>query len=216
MVATVQTFSLLDHKNTKCYGFQRFANGAYQGWAFWPYKGSLQLLQHPIVIGSWIVLTENVHRASKNIIFVCFMLGCHVCTHVCFHLKLNVHIVRTFENRIPFQTFEKWHNVSYHYVSYIKSETCDIWRTGSWFLRPFIERVEENHIYHLVKSDSIVKNRTIYRGCNVCLQVLLVNGKIDFKSQIWNFNINFQTWIIICLTKPALKHRTEIISISWI
>ena len=43
-------------------------------------------------------------------------------TRVCFHLKSNVHIVRTFENRIPFQTFEKWHNVSYHYVSYISQK----------------------------------------------------------------------------------------------
>ena len=34
-----------------------------------------------------------------------------------------MHIVRTLENRIPFQTFEKWRNVRYRYVSYIKSAT---------------------------------------------------------------------------------------------
>ena len=38
--------------------------------------------------------------------------------------------VRTFENKIPVQTFEKPHNVSYRYVSYVKPETSDIWRTG--------------------------------------------------------------------------------------
>ena len=45
------------------------------------------------------------------------MLCFHVCTHGCFHLMSNLHIIRTFENRIPFQTFEKWHHVSYRYVS---------------------------------------------------------------------------------------------------
>ena len=42
--------------------------------------------------------------------FVCFvfMLLCfHVCPHACFHLISDVHVVRTFENRIPFQRFEK-------------------------------------------------------------------------------------------------------------
>ena len=112
------------------------------------------------------------------------MLCLHVCTHVCFHLISNVQIVRTFKNRIPFQTFDKWHNVSYHYVSYAKSETSDIWRIGSWFLKPFGERVEENHIYDLVKPNSTVKTRTVYRECNVCYRVLLENGKIDFKSKI--------------------------------
>ena len=109
-------------------------------------------------------------------IFVCLyaLLSCmlcfHVCTHVCFHLISNVHIVRTFKNRIPFQTYKKWHNVSYHHVSYIKSETSFIWRTGAWFLKPFEERVEENHIYHIVKPNSTVKTGTVYRGCNVCYQ----------------------------------------------
>ena len=41
--------------------------------------------------------------------------------------------------------FRKWHNVSYHCVSYIKSETSDIWRIGAQFLKPFGERFEENH-----------------------------------------------------------------------
>ena len=31
---------------------------------------------------------------------------------------------------------KKWHKISYHYVSYIKSETFYIWRTGAWFLKP--------------------------------------------------------------------------------
>ena len=78
---------------------------------------------------------------------------------------INVHIVRTFENRISFQTFEKWHGVSYRYV---KSEASDIWRISAWFLKPLGERVEENHIYHLVKPNSTVKTRTVYTGCNVC------------------------------------------------
>ena len=76
------------------------------------------------------------------------MLRFHVCTHVCFHLISNVQI-RTFENRIPNQTFEKWHNVSYRYVSYVKSETfwylenrCKVFKTfrregsGKSYLRP--------------------------------------------------------------------------------
>ena len=93
-------------------------------------------------------------------------------------------MVRTFENSVPFQTFEKWHNVSYHYISYIKSETSDIWTTGAWFLNAFGESVEENHIYHEVKPNSTVKTRTVYRGCNVCYQGFLENEKIDFKSKI--------------------------------
>ena len=45
---------------------------------------------------------------------------------VCFHLTSNVKIFRTFENRVPIQTFEEWYNVNYCYVSYEKSETSDI------------------------------------------------------------------------------------------
>ena len=96
------------------------------------------------------VHTENGRRVCKNIRFLYALLSCmlcsHVCTHVCFHLIPNVQIVRTFENRIRIQTFEKWHNASYRYISYIKSETSDIWRTVAWFLKPFGETVKENHI----------------------------------------------------------------------
>ena len=128
-------------------------------------------------------------KTYDSCMFVCFafmyaLLSClHTCMH---HLISNVHIVRTFENSIPFQTFEKWHNVSYRYVSYIKSETCDIWRTGAWFFwgKPYLPPSKPN---------STVKTRTAYRGCNACYQVFLENGKIDFKSKMWNFNINFQT-----------------------
>ena len=113
---------------------------------------------------------------QKHIVFVCLyvLLSCmlcfHGCTNECFHLILDVHIVRTFENRIPSQTFEKYHNVSYSYVNYIKSEASFISRRGAWFLKPFVERVEENHIYHLVKPNSTVKTGTVYRACNVCLK----------------------------------------------
>ena len=111
------------------------------------------------------------------------MLCFHVFTHVCFHLLSNMQITRTFKNRILIQLFEKWHNVSYCYISYIKSETSDIWRTGAWFLKNFKERVEENHIYDLVKSNSAKKVEK-YRGCNIWYQDFLENGKIDIKSKI--------------------------------
>ena len=104
--------------------------------------------------------------------------------HICFYLISNVQIVRTFENRILIQTFVKSHNVSYRYVSYIKSEISDVWKTCAWFLKPFGERVEENHIYDLVKPNSTVRTRTVHRGCNVCDIVYLENGKIDFKRKI--------------------------------
>ena len=87
-------------------------------------------------------------------------------------------IVRTSKNRVPFQTFEKWRNVRYRYVSYVKSETSDIWRKDAWFLKPIVgERVEENHIYHLVKPSSTVKTKTVDRGCNVCYQVFFEEWK---------------------------------------
>ena len=41
----------------------------------------------------------------------------------------------------------KRHNVSSH----VKSETPDVWETDAWFRKAFRERVEENHIYDLVK-----------------------------------------------------------------
>ena len=103
----------------------------------------------------------------------------HLWTHVCFHLVSNVQIVRTFKNKILIQTFEKWYNISYRNVSYVKSETSEIWRTGALFLKPFGERVEENHIYDLVKPNS-----TVQRGCNVCYSVFLENGTIAFKGKI--------------------------------
>ena len=116
-------------------------------------------------------LTENIHSISKNILFLYVCILCfHVSAHECFHLISNVHIVRTFENRIPFQTFEKWLNVSHRYVSYIKSETFFTWRTGAWFLKPFEERVEKNHIYHIVKPNSTEKTGPVYRECNVCYE----------------------------------------------
>ena len=132
-------------------------------------------------------------------VFVCLngLLSCilcfHVCTHVCFHVILSMQIIRTFKTRIPIQTIKKWHNVRYCYVSYVRSVTSNIWRAGAWSLKPSGESIVENHIYDLVKPNSIVKARTVYRGGNVCCQVFLENGNIDFKSKIWNFNLNFQT-----------------------
>ena len=127
------------------------------------------------------------------------IISFHVCTNVCFHLMSNVQIVRTFKNWIPTETFEKWHQKSYSCVSYVKSETCQIWRTVAWFLKPFGERVEEKTInYNLAKPSSTVKIRAVYRECNICnicYQVFLGNRKIDFTSKIWNFHINFQTYI---------------------
>ena len=111
------------------------------------------------------------------------MLCFHVCIHVCFHLISNVHIVRTFEKSISFQTFEKWHNVSYRYVRYIKSETSDIWRTGAWFLKSFGESVEENHTYHLVKPNSTVKTRTVYRGYNVFYKFFWKMEKLTLRAK---------------------------------
>ena len=68
-------------------------------------------------------------------------------------------------------------------------EVHGLWRTGAWFLKPFKERVEENHIYDLVKPNSTNKLEQ-YGGCNMCYQVFLENEKIDLKSKILNFNIN--------------------------
>ena len=110
-----------------------------------------------------------------------FFYACMLCFHVCF-ASMFVHMYAFIwyqtckssehsKNWIRIQTFEKWHNVSYCYVSYVKSEASDIWRTGAWFLKPFGEKVKENHIYDLVKRNSTVKTRTVYRECNVCYQV---------------------------------------------
>ena len=108
-------------------------------------------------------------------------------TDLCFHLISNVQIanqIKTFEDRIPIQTFEKWHNVSCRYVSYVKSETSDIWRTGAWFLKPFGERVEEKHIYHLAKPNSAVKTGTVYRGCNVIYEVFWKMEKSTLRGEL--------------------------------
>ena len=128
-------------------------------------------------------------------IFVCFSF---MFAHTCFHLIPNVHIVRTFGNRVPFQTFEKWLNVSYRYVSQVKPETSDIRKIGIWFLKHFGESVEENHIYHLVKPNSTVKTRTVYRECNVCYEVffwkmekLTLRAKFEILTQIFTPKLIF-------------------------
>ena len=52
-------------------------------------------------------------------------------------------------------------------------------------LKAFGERVEENHIYQLVKPNSIVKTRTVCRGCNICYQVFFFEkGRIQHKRKI--------------------------------
>ena len=63
------------------------------------------------------------------------------------------------------------------------SETSDIWRTGAWFLKPFGESVEENHIYHLVKPNYTVKTRAVYRRCNVCYQVFWKMGELTLREK---------------------------------
>ena len=65
------------------------------------------------------------------------------------------------QKQILIQLLEKWHDISYQYISYIKSETSGTWRTGAQFLRPFKERVEKNHTYDLVKPNSTKKQNTI-------------------------------------------------------
>ena len=130
--------------------------------------------------------------SAKTFDFCMFICFAFMFAHI-YSFISNVHIVRTFQYRIPFQTFEKWHNVGYRYVSYVKSEISDIWRTGAWFLKPFGESVEKNHIYHLIKPTSTVKTRTVYRGCNLCYQVFFWKWKNWLNSKIWNFDINFQT-----------------------
>ena len=73
--------------------------------------------------------------------------------------------------------------MSYRYVSYIKSETSDIWRRGALFLKAFGESVEQNHIYHLAKSNSTVKTRTVYKGCNICHQVFWEMEKLTLRAK---------------------------------
>ena len=148
-------------------------------------KWSLQCYSFPCKISKRAVLTGSAKTYDFYMfVWFAFMYALFLS---------NVHIVRTFENRIPFQTFKKWHNISYHYASYVKSETFNIWRTAAWFLKPFGGRIEENYNYHLVKPNSKVKTRTVYRVFNICYQVFFGNRKIVFNSKIWNFDINFQT-----------------------
>ena len=122
------------------------------------------------------------------LVYFAFMYALlYACTSVCFHQLSNVRIVRTFKKRITIQLFEKWHNISYCYISYIKSEASDICRTGVWFLKPFKGRIEKKHIYDLVKPNSTKKE-----GVTYITKLFLENGKIDFKNKILNFDINFQ------------------------
>ena len=107
--------------------------------------------------------------------------------HIYEYLISNVQIVRTFENRIPIQTFENWHNVISRYISCVKSETSDIWRTDPWFLKPFGERVEENRIYNLVKPNSTVKTRTVYIEGVTCVI------KFFWKMEKLTLRVKFET-----------------------
>ena len=49
----------------------------------------------------YIVSSKTNYFCVCMFFFHVAMLCFHVCTHVCFDLILNVHIVRTFKNRIP-------------------------------------------------------------------------------------------------------------------
>ena len=69
-------------------------------------------------------------------------------------------------------------HVWFHLISNV-----DIVRTGAWLLKPFGERVEENHIYYLVEPDSTVKTRTVYIGCNVCYQVFWKIEKLTLRGK---------------------------------
>ena len=127
----------------------------------------------------WAILTENVHRVWKTYDF-CMLVCCDF---------MYAHTYAFFWYQTC--TSSEHSKIEVRDQCKIKSETSDIWRTSAWFLKTFGERVEENHIYDLVKPNTTVKARTVYRGCNVCYQILLENRKIDFKSKIWNFSIKF-------------------------
>ena len=66
----------------------------------------------------------------------------------------------------------------------VKSETSNISRTEAWFLKPFGERVQENHIYHLVKPNLTVKTGAVYRGVTYVINVFWKMEKLTFKSKI--------------------------------
>ena len=108
-------------------------------------------------------------KAYYFCIFVCFAFMYALLAHMYDFIWYQT-CTSPEHSKAEFLTFEKWHSVSYRYVSYLKSEISFIWRTGSWFLKPFEERVEENNIYHIVKPNSIVKTWTVYRECNACYQ----------------------------------------------
>ena len=134
-------------------------------------------------LGLWAVITENVHQVCKNIWFLCV---CMLCFHVFF--------ASTFAQMYPsiwYQTCTssehskiEFNFKRYRYVSYVKSETSDIWRTGAWFLKSFGGRVEEKHIYHLAKLNSAVKTGTVCRGCNVTYEVFWKMQKLTLRAEL--------------------------------
>ena len=76
------------------------------------------------ILGTEAFLLEIFLGPAK--IFVC-LYALFSCLHTYMLSSEMKRENRTIENRIPFKTFKKWSNISYHYVSYIKSETSDIW-----------------------------------------------------------------------------------------
>ena len=118
-------------------------------------------------------------KAYDFCMLVCFvfMYALVSCLHTCMVLSDIKRANCQYKNTIPIQTFKKWHNVCYCYVSYVKSETSNIWRARAWFLNPFGERIEGNHTYDLERPNSTVKARTVYRGCHVCYQIQSLFGK---------------------------------------
>ena len=111
----------------------------------------------------WAVLTENVHWACRNI---WLLYACMLCFYVCFAfmfahmLSSNTKLAhcQNIWKQNSISNVWKWHNLSYRYVSYVKLEVFNIWRTGAWFLKPFAERVKKNHIYDPVKPEFYSEN----------------------------------------------------------
>ena len=79
--------------------------------------------------------------------------------------------------------FEKWHNVSYRYVSYVKAETSDIWRTGAQFLKPSGERFEKNRIYDLLNTNSRVKTRKYVEGITYVTKFFPKKEKLTLRAK---------------------------------
>ena len=100
-----------------------------------PLRGTI-LEECPQLHARAVPLKMYVGSTKTWFLYTC-ILCFNVFTNVCFYLISNVQIVRTFENRNPIQTFEKWHN-----VSYVNSEASDTWKTfwregwGKSYLRP--------------------------------------------------------------------------------